>query len=243
MSDQQQSGVVIFLHPLQHVQHLSLNGHIQRSSGFVCDDQLRIAGKCHGDQNTLPQTAAELMREGVVSSGRFRNAHQLQSFNGAGLCLFFGNVLLGEEHFLDLPANGHDRVQRTHGILEDHRDLLAADILHFLVGIILQFLAAHTQLIHADQGRRGIEQLHDSKAGHTFAAAAYVAKGTFEIQQAMLCSVVLTTTELTANGAAVTEIPAELATVSAPVAESGINAELLFDLDDAAVLGFQLTKG
>ena len=71
---------------------------------------------------------------------------------------------------------------------------------------------------------------------------AYVAKGTFEIQKAMLCSVVLTTTELTANGAAVTEIPAELATVSAPVAESGINTELLFDLDDAAVLGFQLTK-
>ena len=71
---------------------------------------------------------------------------------------------------------------------------------------------------------------------------AYVAKGTFEIQKTMLCSVVMTTAELTANGAAVAEIPAELATVSAPVAESGINAELLFDLDDAAVLGFQLTK-
>lgn len=71
---------------------------------------------------------------------------------------------------------------------------------------------------------------------------AYVAKGTFEIQKAMLCSLVMTTTELTANGAAVTEIPAELTTISAPVAESGINAELLFDLDDAAVLGFQLTK-
>ena len=71
---------------------------------------------------------------------------------------------------------------------------------------------------------------------------AYVAKGTIEIQKTMLCSLVLTTVELTANGAAVAEIPAELATVSAPVAESGINAELLFDLDDAAVLGFQLTK-
>ena len=72
--------------------------------------------------------------------------------------------------------------------------------------------------------------------------AAYVAKGTFEIQKTMLCSVVMTTTELTANGAAVAEIPAELSTISAPVAESGINAELLFDLDDTAVLGFQLTK-
>ena len=74
------------------------------------------------------------------------------------------------------------------------------------------------------------------------AAPAYVAKGTFEIQKAMLCSLVMTTTELTAGGAAVAEIPAELATISAPVAESGINAELLFDLDDTAVLGFQLVK-
>lgn len=73
-------------------------------------------------------------------------------------------------------------------------------------------------------------------------APAYEAKGTFEIQKAMLCTVVLTTTELTAGGNAVAEIPAELATISAPVAESGINAELLFDLDDAALLGFQLIK-
>jgi hypothetical protein len=40
----------------------------------------------------------------------------------------------------------------------------------------------------------------------------------------------------------VTDIPVELATVSAPVAESGINANLLFDLDDAAVVGFALEK-
>lgn len=72
---------------------------------------------------------------------------------------------------------------------------------------------------------------------------AYTIQGTFEIQKSMLCSLVMTTSELIVNGAAVAEIPAELATISAPVAESGINAELLFDLDDAALLGFQLTKG
>ena len=72
---------------------------------------------------------------------------------------------------------------------------------------------------------------------------AYTIQGTFEIQKSMLCSLVMTTSELIVNGAVVAEIPAELATISAPVAESGINVELLFDLDDAALLGFQLTKG
>lgn len=40
----------------------------------------------------------------------------------------------------------------------------------------------------------------------------------------------------------VTDIPAELKTISAPVAESGINAELPFDLDDSKLLGFQFAK-
>ena len=74
-------------------------------------------------------------------------------------------------------------------------------------------------------------------------APAYVAKGTFEIQAAMgLTNVVLTTVELTAGDGTAVEIPAELATVSAPVAESGINANLLFDLDDGATVGFDLKK-
>lgn len=74
-------------------------------------------------------------------------------------------------------------------------------------------------------------------------APAYVAKGTFEIQAAMgLTNVVLKTVELTAGDGTAVEIPAELATVSAPVAESGINANLLFDLDDAATVGFDLKK-
>ena len=71
---------------------------------------------------------------------------------------------------------------------------------------------------------------------------AYVAEGTFEIKKAMLTTVELTTTSLMAYDVIVAEIPAELATISCPVNESGINAELLFNVDDAATLGFQLTK-
>ena len=71
---------------------------------------------------------------------------------------------------------------------------------------------------------------------------AYVAEGTFEIKKAMLTTVELTTTSLMAYDVIVAEIPAELATISCPVNESGINAELLFNVDDAATLGFQLAK-
>ena len=74
------------------------------------------------------------------------------------------------------------------------------------------------------------------------AKAAYVATGTFQIQKAMTTNVVLTTTALVGADGAAAAIPVELATVSCPVAESGINAELVFDLDDTATLGFQMAK-
>lgn len=73
-------------------------------------------------------------------------------------------------------------------------------------------------------------------------APAYIAKGTFAIQKAMTTNVVLTTTALVGANGASASIPVELATVSCPVAESGINAELVFDLDDTATLGFQMAK-
>ena len=74
---------------------------------------------------------------------------------------------------------------------------------------------------------------------------SYVAIGTFEIKKAMLTTVEFTTTALYKDAALtqpITDIPAELKTISAPIAESGINAEIPFDVDDSAVIGFQFTK-
>ncbi len=73
----------------------------------------------------------------------------------------------------------------------------------------------------------------------------YIAMGTFEIKGGMMTTLNLTTTALFEDAEmtkAVTDIPAELKTVSAPVADSGINAELPFDLDDSKLIGFQFEK-
>ncbi|MBQ2863335.1 MAG: hypothetical protein IJE84_04090 [Clostridia bacterium] len=102
-----------------------------------------------------------------------------------------------------------------------------------------------------DEGKKFVANLY--LVGNTFtidvlndkSEVCYVAAGTFEIKKAMLTTVELTTTALYKDAEmkeAVTEIPAELKAVSAPVAESGINAELPFDLDDSKLIGFQFAK-
>ena len=72
----------------------------------------------------------------------------------------------------------------------------------------------------------------------------YAAEGTVEIKAGMVTSIVFTTVKAyngTDLNTAVAEIPPELKTVSGAVADSGINVELLFDLDDTQLIGFQFT--
>ena len=74
---------------------------------------------------------------------------------------------------------------------------------------------------------------------------AYMALGTYTVKKDMMTTIEFTTTELytdTTMSQAVTDIPPELAAISAPVADSGINVELPYDLDDSTVLGYQLVK-
>ena len=74
-------------------------------------------------------------------------------------------------------------------------------------------------------------------------APKYIAKGTIEIKAGMVTSIVLTTTGAYTDMSMSTpvDIPLELKTVTGAVAESAVNLELLFDLDDTMLIGFQFT--
>ena len=47
----------LILQLLKQLQNLGLNGHVQSRGGLVRDQQLGIAGQCHGDHHTLAHTA------------------------------------------------------------------------------------------------------------------------------------------------------------------------------------------
>src|SRR5262249_54022155 len=74
--------------------------------------------------------------------------------------------------FGDLPADGEHRVERGHRLLEDHRDLLAADPAHLFLARPKQVHAVEDDL-SADNapGRIGHEP-QDRQTGHALTAAA-----------------------------------------------------------------------
>ena len=71
----------------------------------------------------------------------------------------------------DLVADGHDRVQRRHGILKDHRDLTAAHLTHFLFGQLQKIVSFVDDLTGNNFSGRVRDQAHDTARQCCFACA------------------------------------------------------------------------
>ena len=75
------------------------------------------------------------------------------------------------EHLADLPAHGEDGVQCGEGVLEDHRDLLAPDILgHHVFGQFQQIDAPELDAPLRHKSRRCVEDPHDRLGANALAA-------------------------------------------------------------------------
>ncbi len=115
---------------LQQRQHLRLDRHVERGGRLVRDQQARIAGQRHRDHHALAHAAGELVRIGVDARRRIRNADEPQHLQDLLAPLGPAHRPVQHDRLGDLVADGHHRVQRAHRLLEDHRDVAAADVGH-----------------------------------------------------------------------------------------------------------------
>ena len=108
-------------------QDLGLYGDVEGGSGLVGDEKLGPVDEGHGNENALALAAGKLVR--VVAKARF--------WVGQGDLLHRGEHAAADlpagkpggvsaESLGDLVADAHDRVQRGHGLLEDHGACAAA---------------------------------------------------------------------------------------------------------------------
>src|SRR6185437_398644 len=104
--------------------------------------QLGRARERHRDHHALAHAAGELVRKRARALVRVRDADALEQRGGALTGLAPGGVgLVGEDLLGDLVADAVHRVQRGHRVLEDHRDLGAADALELVLAGGQQLLA------------------------------------------------------------------------------------------------------
>ena len=79
MGDHDQAHAVLGLQADEKIEDLLLDGHIQRRRRLISNQQLRIAGNGDGDHDALALAAGHLVRVGVETLFRRRNAHLLEA--------------------------------------------------------------------------------------------------------------------------------------------------------------------
>src|SRR5436190_15564057 len=127
VGDQDQRGVAVGDERAEEVEDLRLDRHVERRRRLVGDEQLRLAGQRHRDHRPLAHTARELMRVVGEARVRARDADLVEQLCGPGPRRLAVHAEVRLERLADLPADGQHRIQRGHRVLEDHRDLAAAN--------------------------------------------------------------------------------------------------------------------
>jgi len=111
MGDQQDGHSRIFLQLLQQLQDLGLDGDIQGGSGFIGDEQLRLARQGNGDHHPLLHAAGKLMGIFIVTARPIRDPHRIQQFQHPLAHLASPQTAMPPQHFSDLLTHREHRIQ------------------------------------------------------------------------------------------------------------------------------------
>ena len=131
--DHDQRRVALGDEALQQLEDLRLDRHVERGRRLVGDQQLRLAGERHRDHRPLAHPARELVRVVLQPQLRARDPDLVEQLGRALVGLLAVHAEVRLERLADLPADRQHRVERGHRVLEDHRDLAAADRAQLLV--------------------------------------------------------------------------------------------------------------
>ena len=133
--------------PLEHVEHLRLDRHVERRRRLVGDQQRRLVRDRHRDHRPLPHAAGELVRVLVARAlAGLRDADDLEQLDAAcrRAASFVGEVCCSSASAIWSPTRntGFSDDER---VLEDHRELAAAQ-------------AAGTRVSDSPRSERPVEQ-------------------------------------------------------------------------------------
>ena len=174
--DQKHGHAGLVAQAAQQVKDLRLDGHVQGRGGLVGDQQLGVAGQRHGDHDALAHAARHLVRVVVDALFGRGDAHLAQQVDGAFARLLLADLLVGADGFHDLVPNAVHRVERRHGLLEDHGHVVAAQLPVVLFGKPHQVLAFELHLARGHVPRLA-QKAHDGQAGHRLARTRFAHDG------------------------------------------------------------------
>jgi hypothetical protein len=163
----------LLLEPLDDLEDLRLDGHVERGGGLVGDQQARLVDQRHGDHRPLAHAAGELVRVVVQPPARVGDADHVEHLRRALAALLLARAVVGAVGLHQLLAHGVVRMHRRQRVLEDHRDVVAAQRPQALVAhgedvvAVEADLAAQRRVARAGQAHH--REARDALPGARFA--------------------------------------------------------------------------
>ena len=182
VGDEQDRHPKFGLQAAHQIEDLRLNRHIERRGRLIGDQQRGLAHQRERDQHALPHAAGKLMGPGVVALGRARNLNEFKHLKHALAAAAGIEPLMHEQGFPDLIADWEKRIQRRHRLLEDHRDMAAAQPPHRLRALIGQVHRRRVRIRHEPHPpcfNAGVvwQQAHQRQRGDRFPGTALPHEG------------------------------------------------------------------
>src|SRR5450756_551805 len=168
VGNNENSHTQLFLKSAHQVKNLCLDGNIKRRRGFIRDQEFRIRGQCHGYHDSLPHAAAHLMRVLVETPFRLGDADQVKHLDGTLLRLGVIDLLMQGNGFTDLIPDRIDRIERRHGFLKDHGDLVTAYHAHRFFILLEKVFPMEENLAYDDLARRIGNEAQDREGCNGF---------------------------------------------------------------------------
>ncbi len=113
------------------LEDFGLHGDVERGGGFVGYENLWFGDQGHGNHDTLPHAAGEFMGVGLDTGFWVGDADFAERAGGGFESIAFTGIGMQQQGFDQLLADAQERVQRGHGILEDHANAATADAAQF----------------------------------------------------------------------------------------------------------------
>ena len=173
MGDEQHGGAVIPLQVANQRENLLLGGDVERRGRLIRNQQLRLQHQRHRNHDALALAARQPVGIGCENALDLGQPHLLHHFEDAPASRPRIEIGVDAQHFVDLAAYRHHRIERRHRLLKDHRHGGGAQLPQAAVAGGEKLFADQPDAAAAGKQRALLQQSHHGQRSDGFSRSAF----------------------------------------------------------------------
>jgi hypothetical protein len=166
VGDQKDSHAELVAQAIQQIEDLCLHGHIEGGRRLVCNEDIRLKGYGHGDEDSLPHAPRELVRVVVDPPFRSRDPHGAEQLDRTFSCCLGSKPTVHAKEFADLITDRQHWIQGRESVLKHKADPIPTHGAPLVFGKPEHVLAGQSEALSTDCHTRTAQKTHNRAGRH-----------------------------------------------------------------------------